>query len=150
MRRNHRVPGSKGLLAALLMSLFLVGISHAQVGLSSYVLKFTLTAQTRWGESILQPGDYTITIESIAPPGFAVIRTREGRSVAIVMSRLHSEKTSTERSAILMKEKDGQLCVHSLVLADLRMVLIYDPALAREVVQEARASQTVPVMWAKK
>jgi len=132
------------------MSLFLVGISHAQVGLSSYVLKFTLTAQTRWGESILQPGDYTITIESIAPPGFAVIRTREGRSVAIVMSRLHSEKTSTERSAILMKEKDGQLCVHSLVLADLRMVLIYDPALAREVVQEARASQTVPVMWAKK
>ena len=41
-----------------------------------------------------------------------------------------------------MKEKDGQLCVHTLALADLGMVLIYDPALAREVVQEARASQT--------
>jgi hypothetical protein len=40
--------------------------------------------------------------------------------------------------------------VHTLALADLRMVLIYDPTLAREVVQEACASQTVPVTWAKK
>jgi hypothetical protein len=40
--------------------------------------------------------------------------------------------------------------VHTLALADLRMVMIYDPALAREVVQEACASQTVPVTWAKK
>ena len=41
--------------------------------------------------------------------------------------------------------------MHTLALADLRMVLIYDPAaLAREVVQEACASQTVPVTWATK
>jgi hypothetical protein len=40
--------------------------------------------------------------------------------------------------------------VHSLALADLGMVLIYDPTLAREAVQEARTSQSVPVTWAKK
>jgi hypothetical protein len=150
MRNDQRMPGSKVLLAALLTSLFFVGTSQAQVGISTLVGKFTLTSQIHWGASVLQPGDYTITIGSIAPPGFAVIRNREGRSVAMVMSRLHNEKASAERSAILMKEKDGQLWVHTLALADLRMVLIYDPALAREVVQEARASQTVPVMWAKK
>ena len=50
-----------------------------------------------------------------------------------------------------MKEKDRELWVHTLALLDLRMVLIYDPALAREVVQEARASwQTVPVIGPKK
>jgi hypothetical protein len=151
MRSDQRIPGSKVLLAALLTSLFLVGASQqAQVGISTLVGKFTLTSQIHWGASVLQPDDYTIAIGSIAPPGLAVIRNREGRSVAIVMSRLHDEKASAERSAILMKEKDGQLCVHTLALADLGMVLIYDPALAREVVQEARASQTVPVMWAKK
>lgn len=138
------------LLVALLTSLFLVGTSQAQVGTSTLVGKFTLTSQIHWGAGVLQSGDYTITIGSIAPPGFAVICNREGRSVAIVMSRLHSEKASAERSAILMKEKDGQLCVHAVALADLRMALIYDPALAREVVQEALASRTVPVMWAKK
>jgi hypothetical protein len=40
--------------------------------------------------------------------------------------------------------------VHSLALADLRLILIYDPTLARETVREARVSKTVPVMWAKK
>ena len=40
--------------------------------------------------------------------------------------------------------------MHSLALADLGMVLIYDPSLAREAVLEARASKTVPVTLAKK
>jgi hypothetical protein len=94
-------------------------------------------------------GDYTITLGFIFPPWFAVVRDHDGRSVAIVMSRLPSEKASVEKSALL-KEKNGQLCVHSLLLADLRMVLIYDPVLARERVQEAPVSQTVPLMYAKK
>lgn len=137
------------LLAALLMSLFFVGALQAQVGLSTEVLKFTLTADTCWGGTILQPGDYTITIGSVAPPRFAVVRDHEGRSVANVMSRL-TEEASVEKSALLLKEKDGQLCVHSLALADSKMVLIYDPALARKEVQEARANQTVPLMYVKK
>ena len=36
--------------------------------------------------------------------------------------------------------------MHSLSLPDLRVVLIYDPSLARESVKEARVSRTVPVM----
>jgi hypothetical protein len=52
--------------------------------------------------------------------------------------------------ALLIKERNGQLIVHSFAVADMRMSLIYDPTLAREKVQEARLSQTVPVIWAKK
>ena len=138
------------LLAALLMSLFFVGTLQAQVGLATEVLKFTLTSETRWGATILQPGDYTITLGSVAPPRFAVVRDRDGRSVEIVTSPVQSQKASVEKTALLLKEKDGQLCVHSLALADLGMVLIYDPALARESVQDARASQTIPLAYAKK
>jgi hypothetical protein len=53
-------------------------------------------------------------------------------------------------NALLIKEKGGQLCVYSLALASLGKVLVYDPGLARHAVMEARASQTVPVILAKR
>jgi hypothetical protein len=59
------------------------------------------------------------------------------------MTNIRSENTSLERSALFLKEKDGQLCVHSLALADLRTTLIYDPALGRKAVLESQVSQTV-------
>lgn len=149
MRRNQGMPGSKMLFAAILMSLFFVGTSQAQGGLSAFVGKFTLTDQIHWSNSVLQPGDYTITIESTSTPVIALIRNGEGRPIARVRSGILSGNTSVV-NALLMKEKDGQFWVHSLALADLRMVLIYDPALAREAVLEARVSKTVPVMLAKK
>jgi hypothetical protein len=149
MRKNQGMPGSKMLFAAILMSLVFVGTSQAQGDLTAYVGKFTLTDQVHWGNSVLQPGDYTITIGSTSIPIIALIRNREGRPIARFRSGVLSGNTSVV-SALLMKEKDGQFWVHSLALADLRMVLIYDPALAREAVQEARVSKTVPVMLAKK
>ena len=149
MRKNQRMPGSKMLFAALLMSLFFVGTAQAQTDLPAYVGKFTLTDQIHWGNSVLQPGDYTITIGSTSAPIIALIRNGEGRPVARLLSGVRGGNNCVV-NALLMKEKDGQFWVHSLALADLRMVLVYDPTLARETIQEARVSKTVPVIWAKK
>ena len=149
MRKNQRMPGNKMLFATILMSLFFVGTAQAQTDLPAYVGKFTLTDQIHWGKSVLQPGDYTITIGSASTPIIALIRNGEGRPVARLLSGVRSGSTSVV-NALLIKEKDGQFWVHSLALADLRMVLVYDPTLARETVQEARVSKTVPVTWAKK
>jgi hypothetical protein len=135
------------LLATLVMSLLHVGTVHAQ--LPVYRGQFTLPYQVLWGESVLKPGDYTITIQSIGIPAIALIRKADGHGGTLVVSRIHGQPT-TGVNALLVKDKDGQLTVHSLSLADLRMVLIYDPSLARESVKEARVSRTVPVMWAKK
>ena len=143
------MPDNKMLFAALLVSLFFVGISQAQGDLPAYVGKFTLTDQIHWDKSVLQPGDYTITIGSTSMPIIALIRNGEGRPVARLLSGVRSGNPSVV-NALLLKEKDGQFWVHSLALADLRMVLIYDPTLARETVQEARVNKTVPVTWAKK
>lgn len=149
MRKNQRMPDNKMLFAGLLVSLFFVGISQAQGDLPAYVGKFTLTDQIHWDKSVLQPGDYTITIGSTSMPIIALIRNGEGRPVARLLSGVRSGNPSVV-NALLLKEKDGQFWVHSLALADLRMVLIYDPTLARETVQEARVNKTVPVTWAKK
>jgi hypothetical protein len=149
MQRNQRMAGTALLVAALVTSLFFVGTARAQGQSPAYVGKFTLTYQIHWGKSVLQPGNYTITFKSIGTPIIASIYNVDGNAVTFVMSGARSGNTNG-MNALLIKEKDGQLRVHSLALADLGMVLIYDPSLARETVQEARVSQTVPVMWAKK
>jgi hypothetical protein len=140
---------SMGLLAALVTSLFFTGTLQAQAQHPTYVGKFTLTQQIHWGKTALQPGKYTVSINSTVAPMIGTIRTVAGDGVSIVMSQARTENKNGV-NALLIKEKDGQPTVHSLALAELGMVLIYDPTLARETVQEARVSQTVPVMWAKK
>lgn len=147
MARNQRMAAAL-LVAALLTSLFLAGTAPAQAQHPAFVGTFTLTQPTHWGKCVLQPGNYTITIKSTASPMIASIRDAEGNAVTDVVSGARSGKTSRV-NALLIKEKNGQLEVHSLALADLGMVLIYDPGLARETVHEARTSQTLPVMSAK-
>jgi hypothetical protein len=148
MGRNQRMAGTI-LVVALVTSLFIVGTARAQAQSPVYVGKFTLSCQVVWGKSVLQPGNYTITIKSIKTPIIALVRNAKGDAVTYVMSGAESDHTNGA-NALLIKEKDGQFRVYSLALSDLGMVLIYDPTLPRETVQDARASQTIPVMWAKK
>jgi hypothetical protein len=149
MERNQRMTGTALLVAALFTSLFFGGSARAQGQSPAYVGKFALTNQIHWGKCVLQPGNYTITIKSTREPTIALIRNIDGDAVTYVVSGARSGNTNGV-NAVLIKEKDGQLKVHSLALADLGMVLIYDPTLAREKAQEARVSKTVPVTWAKK
>jgi hypothetical protein len=136
-------------LAALLTSLFFAGTARAQGQSPAYVGKFTLTQQIHWGKTVLQPGKYKVTINSTVAPIIGTIRTVAGDGVSIVMSQARTGNKNSV-NGLLIKEKDGQPTVHSLAIADLGVVLIYDPTLARETVQEARVSQTIPVTWAKK
>ena len=98
--------------------------------------------------SVLQPGDYTITVGSTGAPIIALISTVSGRPVARVRNWSRSE-TSHGQNALLLKERHGHLQVYSLALADSGLVLIYDPALAQEAVLESQVRQTVP-LWAKR
>ena len=149
MKRNSRIRGSRVLAAALLMSLFFIATSQAQTDLVVFAGKFTLTDQVLWGKTVLPSGDYTITIGSTSMPTFALVRDGKGRPVARFASRIDSGRTSAG-NALLIREKDGQLRVYSLALRSLGRVSVYDPALAREAVLEARSPQTVPVMLTKR
>ena len=149
MERKQRMAGTVMLVAALLTSLLSVGTARAQGQSPAYVGTFTLTNQIHWGKTVLQPGKYTVSLNSTVAPIIGMIRTVAGDGVSIVMSQARTGNKNGV-NALLIKEKDGQPTVHSLALAELGVVLIYDPTLARETVQEARVSQVVPVMWAKK
>jgi len=149
MKMNLRMQGSRLLAVILLMSLFFVAASPAQVTLPLFTGKFALTGQVQWGKTVLQPGNYTIMIGSGSMPTLVLVRDSKGRAVAQFMGGIDSGKTSA-RNALLIKEKGGQMHVYSLELANLRRVLVYDPALARAAVLEARAPQTVPVLLAER
>jgi len=149
MKSNSRIQRSQVLAAALLMSLFFIATSQAQTELTVFAGKFTLTDQVQWGKTVLQPGDYTIIIGSGSMPVSVMVRDSRGRAVARFISGIDSGKTSA-RNALLIKEKGGQMHVYSLELASLRKVLVYDRALARAAVLDARAPQTVPVQLAER
>jgi hypothetical protein len=148
MKKIQGLAVSGTLLAALCMSV-IVGIAQAQTDLPTFTGRFTLTSQVQWDGTVLQPGSYSVTIESISSPTAALIRDGSGRPVARFISGIDGGKTSAG-NALLIREKHGQLRVYALALASLGKVLVYDRALAQEEVMEARAPQTVPVMLAKR
>jgi hypothetical protein len=149
MKKVQALAFSKILVAALSIGLIIVGIAQAQLGIPTFTGKFTLTTRVQWDKTVLQPGDYTIIIESMSTPTAALIRDGSGRPVARFMSEIDDGKTSAG-NALLVKEKGGQLHVYSLALASVGKVLVYDRVLAREAVMEARAPKTVPVVLAKR
>jgi hypothetical protein len=149
MKRIQGFEVSRMLLAALCMSLVAAGIAQAQSDLSAFVGKFTLTNQVLWGEIVLSPGDYTIAVGSANGSTWALVRDGKGRPIARFMGGIDSGK-KCPGNALLVSERSGQLHVHSLALASLGKVLVYDPALARQVVLEARAPQKIQLTSAKR
>jgi hypothetical protein len=137
------------LLAALLASLTLAGAARAQDVSPQFVGKFTLTSTVHWGKGTLPPGNYTLRIES-APSShiMATIRS-ENYTVAIRVMSLAFGDYHGGLNALQLKTRNGQAVVQSLVLADLKMVLVFDPSPAHERIEEARADSAV-VLVARK
>ena len=153
MNTISRMPASKALVrlfATLWMSIFLIAPSQAQTDLQVFKGKFTLADHVLWGNTVLQPGDYTLTVGSSSMPARVSITDSTGRGVGSFVSLIHEGRTRGATNALLLMQKRGQLCVYSLVLDRPRMELTYDSALARAAVLEARATQTVPVTLAKR
>jgi hypothetical protein len=148
MKANRGMAAIALLVVVALTSLF-AGTANAQAISPAYVGKITLTAETHWGKAVLQPGSYTITIKSTGSPVIALIRNANGDALTYEVSGAQSRNHSG-LNALLIGEKHGQLTVHSLALAELGIVLVYDRSLAREKTQYAQQDQAVPVAWAKK
>jgi hypothetical protein len=149
MQGNRKLIEIVSLMALMLTSLFFARPAKAQAQHPAYFGTFTLPYQIRWGGSILQPGKYSVTIKSTRSPMIALVRTVDGNAVTYVMNSSISTHTNGE-NALLLREKKGQFVVHSLALADLGVVLIFDPSLAQEPVRETRQERSLPILSAEK
>ncbi|HET6929366.1 MAG TPA: hypothetical protein VFI45_03530 [Candidatus Acidoferrum sp.] len=137
------------LLAALAASLILAGSARAQGISQVFVGKFTLTSTVHWGKGTLPPGSYTLRIDSTTRPVMATIHNDRYTVAARVMTRAIEDYTGGSNALQLKTRDDGQLVVRSLVVADLDMVLVFEPLSRRERVEEARADSAV-VLVARK
>ena len=149
MQRTRKLAVIAMFLSALLASPSLIPTAQAQAQRPAFFGNFTLPYQVRWGGSVLPPGKYSVTIKSTGSPMIALVRTAEGNAVTYVVNGSVSTE-SNHTNALLLRENKGQFVVHSLALADLGVVLIYDPSLAKEPVKEARQERSLPILSAKK
>lgn len=135
-------------LAVLAACMIFAGAARAQAVSPAFVGKFTLSSTIHWGKSTLPPGTYTLRIDSTTLPVMATIHNDHYTVSARVMTSAIQGYASSS-NALQLKTRDGHLVVQSLVLADLDMVLFFDPSPARERVEETRADSTV-VLVARK
>jgi hypothetical protein len=132
----------------LVASLLLVGVAFAA---PVYRGSFTLPYDARWGHTTLPAGDYMIRFEDIGSRPFLVVKeTKSGRDVAFLAPVATNQTTLRGQSALLIANTGNQRVIHSLRLADLGEVLVYDSKAAREEVREASQTQTLPIVAMKK
>jgi len=135
------------LAGVLLATCLFASSANAQSALNG---KFTLTENAYWGRGVLPAGDYELSINSTALPAVVVVRdARNGKTVAMLFPQVR-ELSTTGESELLIGTRGKQRVIYSLRAPQLGMVFISDPALARGEKLDARETQTVPVIIARK
>ena len=107
--------------------------------------------EVRWGQAVLPAGEYLLRFEDVQTGVFVVIQgAKSGKGIAYLAPKTKSQAQG--KSALLIAEVGNRWVVHSLRLAELGEVFIYEPALARgaEDVREAHKVQTLPVVAVKR
>jgi hypothetical protein len=136
------------LTLGLLVSFLWASVANAA---PLYRGRFSLPYEVRWGHVVLPAGEYLLRFVDIQTRVFVVIQdAKSGKEVAYLAPKTKSETQG--KSALLIADKSNQRVVHSLRLAELGEVFIYEPALARgaENVREAQIVQTLPIVAAKR
>lgn len=134
---------------ALLATCLFSGSASAQAGLRG---KFTLPFETHWGKAVLPAGQYLLYSfdGNDIPEMWAIRDAKTLRVVALELVGIREDRPAGE-SALLISTRGTQHVVYALRIAELGPVFVYDPGLARgTAVEEARRTQTVPVVVAQK
>jgi hypothetical protein len=134
------------LTLGLLVCFLWAGVANAA---PLYRGRFTLPYEVRWGQAVLPAGDYLLRFEDVSTHVFVVIKdAKSGKDVALLSTLAISDAKG--RSALLIAGEGNKRVVHSLRLAELGEVFVYETALSARDVREANAMQTLPVLAAKK
>lgn len=143
---------AKTMLFATVLLATCLSASTANAAQPAFRGKFTLPYEAHWGQAVLPAGDYLLSITAIGTfPTVIIQDARTGRSVAMVVPLSRQDNTEGS-SALLVGTRGTQRVIYSLRVAQLGVVFISDPALARgkRMTEEARKTQVIPVLQAKK
>lgn len=120
----------------------------------TYKGKFSLPYEVRWGGATIPAGEYLLQVDYVAAVTLVTIQEAKSNKTIAILRVPSSEGSNNKQdgNALLIASRGKQRIVHSLRLAELGQVFIYEPALAhgRGPAEEARSQQVVPVTAAKK
>src|SRR5215469_11342384 len=111
-------------LAALLLT---ASLSYAQAG---YHGKFTLPFAARWGQAVLQPGDYELSFNDDR----TLLEIRDGKSKQTVAFEPTGNRQDSGKggSVLIIGTSGEQRVVRSLRIAELGEAYVYSRPSARE------------------
>jgi hypothetical protein len=119
--------------------------ANAQTGIQG---RFTLPYETRWGQTVLPPGDYQLTF---VRDNRLVIRDASSLQLVAFEPTNIRETSSGGPSALLIGTRGTQRVVYSLRIAELGEAFVYErPPAQGYAPEEADQTQTVPVLVATK
>ena len=115
------------LVKSLLFGLLAAGLSpRLATAQASVEGKFTLPFEARWGNALLQPGDYSFSIQSTDLPARVVIRREpRGGQIAMVLARGWDSSSSSDQSALTVAHRGGKVSISSLYLGKLGLTFYY-------------------------
>ena len=132
-------------LAAMLLTASLFG--NAAYAQASYHGKFTLPFAARWGQAVLQPGDYELRFNDDGT--LLVIRDAKSQQTVAFEATNIRQDSGKGGSALVIGMSGEQRVVRSLRIAELGEAYVYSRPSAREM-EEARHTSAVPIVVAEK
>jgi len=125
-------------------------LSAGSASAQSLKATFTLPYEVNWGATVLQPGQYAITFDSIHRP--ALVRTRTGRGVALLIANSVGPAMKDQPSALLITRTETGRVVRYLNIREADMTFVYKPFTKseRKLIGQVAVTESVPILMAQK
>ena len=120
----------KSIRSSMLLKVLVLAVGTLGAGVSSAHAqsangRFTLTHDTRWGNVLLPPGDYTFSLQSPSLPAPIVVGKTGEAQIAIVLPQAVSAERLKGAATGADSQRCGESFVSALYLGDLGLSLHY-------------------------
>ncbi len=136
----------------LLLAVLAAGLSASLASAQEFEGKFTLPFAASWGQAVLAPGNYTITLDVGSTPRIVLLRKGAVGVGMIIDDGKTIERSGTDSSALIAVRSGGTYRIRALRLAEFGLVLNYLPPKAERqlLAQLPVLIQRIPVVAAGK
>ncbi len=108
--------------------------------------KFTLTSTTHWGTAVLAPGSYDFTLDSTSVPSRVMVRSADGKVVAIMLPMCGTEGYPVKSTSLELETRGSDRYVSALYLSDADTELHFAvPAMKEGAIARTAAKTTTTV-----
>jgi len=107
------------------MALALCAAASQGKAQGTYMGKFILPVEARWGAAVLAPGDYTISMDLESASDFNYLLVRGGGKSAMVLAAVTDHKDFSNHSQLTLVQTDAGYAVRTFDAGEAGLTLSY-------------------------